>query len=118
MTNLLEETVLELSAHGKSEEDVVCVGTTEVYFSWEEFKALADVNYNSGFGWAEVATNLIVFGDDWMMQREEYDGSEWWSFTSFDRPTRKVSPKALTVEQAQELGRDATGWSTLEKLNG
>jgi hypothetical protein len=38
------------------------------------------VNYDDGFGGNEIPLSLVVVGDDWWLERGEYDGSEWWEF--------------------------------------
>jgi hypothetical protein len=92
-TNLLNETIQILGDHGHTPEEVLWVGqawmctqayTTQAsrnlfWFSWGEFAALAAVtDYNAGFGGAEIASDLVVVGDGWWLERHEYDGSEWW----------------------------------------
>jgi hypothetical protein len=93
-TNLLEETLEALKENGKSEEDVRWVGCKiycglpkwfTYYFegvkSWEEFKKEAkDVWYDRGYGAQEIADGLVVVGDDWWLERHEYDGAECWKF--------------------------------------
>ena len=82
MDNLLEETIEVLKNNNKTEEDVLWVGTKEEKATWNNFRAIADVNYDSGFGGQEVAEDLIIVGKDWWLERHEYDGSEWWEFKS------------------------------------
>jgi hypothetical protein len=81
--NLLQETLKAMEAHGKSPLDVRWTGTRDgsVVSSWDTFANIAkDANYDAGFGGAEVAESLVVVGDDWWLERHEYDGSEWWEF--------------------------------------
>lgn len=80
MTNLLRETISILEGHGIKETDVRWVGNSSYWSTWENFKEHADEDYDSGFGAAHVAQDLIIAGDDWWMTRGEYDGSEWWDF--------------------------------------
>jgi len=84
--NLLRETLAFLAAYGKSPADVRWVGREDEEGSWEAFAALADREYDPGFGGAEVLQDLVVVGDDWWLEREEYDGSEWWEFKR--KPTK------------------------------
>lgn len=94
--NLLRETIDVLAENGKTPADVQWCGSPQFgSFTWDEFAALADVEYDSGFGGAEVATDLMVVGDGWWLQRGEYDGSEWWDFLApVVRPERRV-PRRL-----------------------
>jgi hypothetical protein len=103
MTNLLEETLDVLKANGKTPDDVRWVGNKGSNAStWQEFKRLAKVNYDNGYGSAEIDTTLVVVGSDWWLERHEYDGSEWWEFKSL--PHRPIqTPKPLSVK----VGR---GW--------
>ncbi len=79
MTNLLEETIEILENHNKTENDVLFCAL-DGYFTFEKFKELArNINYDSGYGLAEIA-DVVVVGDDWWLERAEYDGSEWWEF--------------------------------------
>lgn len=118
--NLLEETKTDLYKHGKTIEDIKWVGTKHYYVDVDKFIELANVKYDDGFGAPEVAENLIITGDDWWMERHEYDGSEWWEFKEIPtEPEQKLELKALTVGQADENGLDVScGWETLERLNG
>ena len=47
---------------------------------WENFKEVANVEYDSGFGSPQVAEDLIIMGSDFWLERHEYDGSEWWEY--------------------------------------
>ncbi|MCD6125153.1 hypothetical protein J7J18_06655 [bacterium] len=88
--NLLKETLEILEQHNKKPEDVKWCGIPGFgYCSWNEFAAIADVEYDSGYGTAMVATDLVIVGEDWWLEREEYDGAEWWEFK-----TLPVKPKA------------------------
>lgn len=45
---------------------------------WEVFSRLADFNYYSGFGVQEFDGWITFNNTDTYIQRNEYDGSEWW----------------------------------------
>jgi len=93
--NLLQETLNEMSDIGKTEKDVVFIGNGECTCMWYEFVILADRKYDSGYGGAEVDTNLVVkFTDGTWLSRGEYDGSEWWSYNT--PPTPPSPPRTLT----------------------
>jgi hypothetical protein len=106
LVNLLEETLLELKKHGKSEEDVEWVGSPEWgWFTWEDFKEVAkNVWYNDDYGMEEIALDLVVVGEDWWLERATYDGSEWWVFkTKPKKPKEYKKPRALCLRQVINL---------------
>lgn len=82
--NLLKETQGVLVANNKSMDDVVWVGSRDGYITLETFVDLANSEYSSGFGAQEVASDLIIVGENWWMTRIEYDGSERWDFHSME----------------------------------
>lgn len=82
-TNLLEETLEVLKRHNKTFQDVMWIGTQNEYITPGQFKEYAhNIWYDSGFGGAEIKEQLFVVGNDWWLERHEYDGSEWWEFKS------------------------------------
>lgn len=80
MANLKSETLDVLKKHDKTAEDVRWVGTKGREIPLNVFWKEADRMYDSGFGGAEVNESLMVVGDDWWLERHEYDGSEWWEY--------------------------------------
>ena len=116
--NLLKETVEAIADSGHSEEDISFIGSEKSGHSctWAEFKAIADREYDSGYGASEVAEDLIiVFGDGMKMWRGEYDGSEWWNYsTPFKMPEKKLEMKHLFADQEPEA---SCGWNSLADLN-
>lgn len=83
--NLLQETLEDIKDSGHTLQDVIFIGSEESGHSctWEEFEKLADRDYYAGHGAQEVATDLIiVFSDGAKMWRGEYDGAEWWCYSS------------------------------------
>ena len=112
MANLLNETVAALRDAGKLPKDVLWVGTKDVHTTWDNFKKVADVQYDDGFGSPKVAQDLIVVGEYWWLERHEYDGSEWWEFKSTPiRPTTMVKLNAVIVGED-----DSCGWVNLMEL--
>lgn len=92
-TNLLQETVDVLREHGKTPADVLWVGSLEFYTDWDNFAAIAaEENYYNGFGGAEIDCSLLIVGCDWWLEREEYDGSEWWAYKC-----KPIKPKTSRV---------------------
>ena len=92
MVNLLDEIISELEDHGKTLDDVIWVGEEprlnyykkEVIdgytISKSQFLELANRNYDDGYGGQEVNRHLLVVGEDFWLERNEYDGSEWWEY--------------------------------------
>lgn len=110
MTNLLEETRVYLIESGKIEADVRWVGSSDGAFAttWDGFAQIADVDYDSGYGAQEVVRDLVIVGDDWWMERAEYDGAEGWTFKSM--PTRRAD--------SSEPRRVVYGmWDTMERAH-
>jgi hypothetical protein len=104
ISNLLAETLNKLSESGKSASDVrfvlgndarrICYGEETQMGTWGDFAACADFNYDAGHGVVEISMSLKIVGDDWWLERGEYDGAEWWEFKT--RPLRPVDAKPLT----------------------
>lgn len=111
--NLLKETIGALLPH--TPRDVLWVGSSAFFFTWDEFAAVADVEYDEGFGAQEVASDLVIVVDGWWLERVEYDGSEGWEEKSLPaKPVSHRTPSALTV--GQHAG-SSCGWERLEQMN-
>jgi hypothetical protein len=118
--NLYKETVKKLKTHRKSFDDVIAICGNSFQISKEEFAWLSRTEYDSGYGAPEVATDLVIIGADWWLERNEYDGAEWWDFKQMPKykelPFKNIT--ALTIRQAWENGVDCScGWETLDLLN-
>lgn len=98
MRNLLQETLKKLDEHGLTPDQVQWVGRTDGWFTWEEFAALADQEYESDWGVREIDAGLIVAGDGWWLERREYDGREWWAFCALPvTPAEHRQPETLGI---------------------
>lgn len=106
--NLLNETIEELEKNGKSMNDVVFIGCESFGITKEQFISLANKEYDNGIGAQEVAQDLIVRGNDFWLERREYDGSEWWKFQTLPRIPDKV-------KHIDSLFCD--GWKCLVEIN-
>jgi hypothetical protein len=118
--NLYKETTEILAENGRTFDDVVAICGSEFQITKDDFVKYSDTEYDSGFGASEVAEDLLVVGNDFWLERHEYDGSEWWEFKAF--PNHKELPfkevTALTVRQALRNNvRCKCGWETLSRLN-
>lgn len=78
--NLLKETVLVLQEFNLSIDDVMYVCDNSFWCTWKEFEQLADIEYDEGFGAAEINLDLKIVGNNWWLERYEYDGAEAWRF--------------------------------------
>jgi hypothetical protein len=81
MTNFLQETTEDITNANLNTEDIVFIGCQRTGHSctWEQFKVLANFQYDAGYGGNEIDLALIVvFKNGAIMRRYEYDGSEWW----------------------------------------
>ncbi|MFU2163851.1 hypothetical protein ACMZ6Z_03430 [Streptococcus pluranimalium] len=109
MRNLWEETIEVLKKHGKTFDGVRFIQSNDFKITKENFEKVAKkTNYDSGYGSANVATDLVVVGKNWWLERGEYDGAEWWNY--------KESPKQ--VNEVREISQlSGRLWPTLEELN-
>lgn len=100
MKNLLRETLEMLVVSGKSERDILFCTCRDEYFSFGKFKELAaNIDYDSGYGGAEIR-DIYIVGKDWWLERGEYDGSEWWEFKTIPvKPEKETFCPELTRER-------------------
>jgi len=112
--NLLRETLTSLKDNGKSTEDVKWCGTRFVSFTWSKFAEIAEkTDYDDDYGAQEVAKDLMIVGDNWWLEREEYDGAEGWEYKEMPIiPNGFIDLKRLTYNP--ERGR---GWQTLSEAH-
>lgn len=113
MINLLKETLEILDSHEKTPDDVEWIGGIAedgFWFNWDDFAAVAkDTNYDNGFGGQEVAKDLVIAGNGWWLERDEYDGAEDWAFKAMPpRPEISRLPKNLSTGGL---------WNTLAEMN-
>lgn len=112
--NLLRETLDAIAESGHAVADIVFIGSRASGHrcTWDEFAAMADVEYDNGYGAQEVANDLeVVFSDGASMTRSEYDGSESWGFSRpFTAPpvARKIT--RLVASPAE------VGWVSLSEM--
>ena len=88
--NFLKETIGELKRHNKKFKDVLWIGNNDFQITKEQFRELANYNYDTGYGLEEVPLDLLVVGGNWWMERHEYDGSEWWEFKKLPKKPSKI----------------------------
>lgn len=96
MRNLKEETLKHLNYSGKSISDIRWIGNSVLEIPIDAFFEIADRPYDDGYGGIEVCEDLMVVGDDWWLERHNYDGAEWWEFKTVpQRPQCKEEENIL-----------------------
>ncbi len=106
--NLLEETIKDLDYFGYSYKEIVHIGNSEYGCTWEEFKSLADIEYDAEFGGQEIANDLkIIFKDGNFLYRYEYDGRESWAQSKTEVPKEYKQILKLKSEKY---------WESLEEI--
>ena len=85
--NLLKETLKVLKEHNKTWQDVRFISNYDGEIPLGRFKTIADQIYDESYGFTEVRDDLVIVGDDWWLDRRDYDGAEWWEFNHMpDKP--------------------------------
>lgn len=114
--NAIKEIQEKLKAVGKSEKDILWIGSKDgvLAMDWDKFKSkFASVHYDNGFGTPEIATDLVVvLNDKSWLEREEYDGAESWSFKQLP-----VLKKKQDYNYIDCGSRNSIGCETLQELN-
>ena len=109
--DLYDETVETLSFYDKTIADIEYIGSTRTKINTNKaLELMKKTNYDSGFGGQEIASNLMIKGNGFIMIRGEYDGSEWWDYMQTD-------PSLPKVERDIKSFKTDMGWDTLEEIN-
>lgn len=118
MINFKTETLAILEDNGKTINDVVWAGNWEFEIPLDLFWNLADFVYDDGYGAENVAKDLLLVGKDFWLERNTYDGSEWWEYKSF--PSRPQATREVDrIHYEAEYSFDWIMWDvTLPYLNG
>ena len=91
MRNLYKETNDVLERFDKTMDDVTWIGLGEYEIEKSNFIEVAkSTTYDAGFGIQEIPNDLIVVGQDFWLERHEYDGAEWWEFKQ-----QPIKPKSV-----------------------
>ena len=110
MQNLYIETMEKLRIHNKSFKDIVAIQGYDFAIDVDDFFAIAkDTDYDDDFGTVRIATDLVIIGEDWWMERVEYDGAENWTFRQ--RPEIRTE-----VREVSSLGGDNHSWPILQEF--
>lgn len=93
--NLWEETLDNLKDNGFSWEDVNFISCDGFRITNDNFKDVAiKTDYDDGYGKQEIASDLKLYGNDFVMIRLEYDGSEWWECIT-TKPNQNLETKTI-----------------------
>ena len=109
--NLLSETLEDIKGSGHAPEDISFIGSKDGNYqcTWDEYKAISNIDYDAESREQEVASDLIIIFSDVIMSRHEYDGSECWYF----------QPVFVAKENPKKIGSLCGGmWDTVKGLNG
>lgn len=110
MAELIQETKDFMQAHGYSKEDIQWIGGRDFTVPIDCFWKAKPQIYDAGYGSQEVAMDLvIVFKDGSWLERQEYDGSEWWAY-------KRCPSMPLRIEPVKKF--TSTYDSTLARING
>ena len=110
MENLFEELLECLQENGYELSAIENVYGSDYRTTLENFIEVAkNTNYDSGYGWQEVASDLCIKGKDFLITRIEYDGSERFQFYSLKVPEE--------TEKISKLANSNSGWLSLKEIN-
>ena len=98
LTNLYNETLEALRGLDKTFNDVKLImieyqDQTELINKDDFIEVSKTINYDSDYGMPEINEELKIVGEDWWLERKEYDGSEGWVY----KETPKVHQANRTV---------------------
>ena len=91
--NFLNETIVFLDKYGHEPKDVKWIGCKGGKITWDEFKVIADFFYDNGYVGYVIELTLKVVGEDWWLERHEYDGSEWWEYKKHPKDLPSIEDK-------------------------
>lgn len=98
----MRETERTLLGNKKKPSDIRWIGTMGVRFETTDLKTIFDIEYYDGFGAQEINPDLLVVGDDWWLERHEYDGSEWWEFKTMPKMPEMVDKIPIHIDETEE----------------
>lgn len=112
--NLYSETTKILSSYNKKISDILFISTITSEGTFEipvdEFFELAQtIDYDNGYGGVEINEHLKIVGEDWWLERNDYDGAEYWTFKTMPgKPESKLNQALayliLNKEDADHMG--------------
>ncbi|MCC6629644.1 MAG: hypothetical protein IT340_19880 [Chloroflexi bacterium] len=115
---LLGETIRALHRAGWQPSHVEWVGSRDgsIVLTWAEFAALTHgVTYDAGYGAQEVASDLVVVGAGWWLERYSHAGCERWAYRCPPVLAEQRDPRPITTLVCD--GERFIGWKTIVELN-
>lgn len=114
MCNFKDETLNVLAENGKTWNDVKFIQGDDFKVSnnKDELLELMNFEYDDGYGAPKIAEDLKIVGDNWWLERGEYDGSEWWEYKEIPKP----NPELKEIKRFQ-IKEDQIGWKSLKDVN-
>ena len=116
MINLYEEIIGILEAHNKTIADIQYIICPKVYdfnsvyermhyndklysININNFMEIAKrTNYDNGYGGNEIPLSLKIVGKDWWLERDEYDGSEWFEYKTLpEKPEEELFIEKIKI---------------------
>jgi hypothetical protein len=106
MTNFLKETTdLVIESGYSPSTDIAWIGSADGTYAitWEQFRKLANFDYDSGYGAQEIPNDLVIlmYDGSWF-DRFEYDGAEGWVHQR--TPTRQPDAKLIVNLNGRDRG--------------
>ncbi len=97
--NFYNEILTALHENGKTLSDVEWIGTKDYIFNTSKFLHWAQTfNYNNGYGLNCIPLTWYIVGDNWWLERYEYDGAEWWEYKELPKIPLTVIDDFLNLE--------------------
>ena len=91
--NLKHEILKILDENNKTISDIKFIRYRDRKYNIDTFFRIADRGYNDGYG-TKCVLNIQIVGNDWWIERHEYDGSEWWEYKQLPlEPAEEIIPK-------------------------
>lgn len=88
--NFKEEILECLKLHNKTVDEIQWIGCKDYRIPMDEFWKLANVDYNNNCLYRLIPYDLLIVGLDWWMERNEYNGFEWWEFKEICKEPKEI----------------------------
>lgn len=92
MSNLYEELIETLDENEKKIKDIKWIQVNNKEIDINTFLEISKkINYDAGYGAVKINSSLLIAGENWWLERREYDGSEWFEFKQIPiKPKKKI----------------------------
>ena len=115
--NLYKELVENLEENNKTIKEINFI-SIDINYNWNKEKVekvveidindfieiAKETDYDNGYGGNEIPMSLKIVGEDWWLERHEYDGSEWFEFKTL--PLKPVKKEKISQDEANKIGQD------------